>query len=189
MPSPSNEGINLTQALQTVEREVAEFFASLSPDEFTLRVDSAWTPAEHLEHLNTAVGAAARGLAFSPWLLRLRFGTALRSSRTYDEVRDDYRARLAAGAGATGRYVPAREEVTGDRRAVRQAEILARWRCENSKLAGSLQGWSERDLDRVRLPHPILGAITARELVYFTIYHGRHHITAARARIPRFCHA
>jgi hypothetical protein len=177
---------SLLEALSVEERDVAEFFGSLPPEEFVLRIGSAWTPAEHLHHLNTAVSAIARGLSISPWILRIRFGRARRPSRTYEQLRDDYRARLAAGAGASGPYVPAREDLAATgQTAARRTELLTRWQRVNSRLRAALERWSERDLDRLRLPHPILGKITARELVFFTIYHGHHHISAARNRIPR----
>jgi uncharacterized damage-inducible protein DinB len=59
----------------------------------------------------------------------------------------------------------------------------------NSRLVAALERWSDRNLDRIQLPHPILGKITAREMVFFTIYHGHHHIAAAKSRLPRFSHS
>lgn len=180
---------SLLDSLISEERDVAEFFRSLSPEEFVLRVGDAWTPAEHLQHLNTAVSAVARGLSISPWILRLRFGRAERPSRTFVELRDDYRDRLARGGRASGRFVPPREELSPEQTTIRQTQLLARWQRVNSRLMTSLDRWSEDDLDRIRLPHPILGKITAREMVYFVIYHGHHHIAAAKSRLPRFSHS
>jgi hypothetical protein len=179
----------LDQELADAEADVAAFFGSLSPDEFALRVGSAWTPAEHLDHLNTTVSAVARGLAISPLLLRLRFGRARRPSRSLVELRDDYRARLARGAGASGPFVPERLDLTGDQRSIRQQELLARWRRVNDRLRTALERWSDRKLDRLQLPHPLLGRITAREMVFFTIFHDRHHIVSAKSRLPRFSQA
>lgn len=179
----------LRESISAEERDVAEFFRSLSPDEFVLRVGDAWTPAEHLQHLNIAVSAVARGLSISPWILGLRFGRARRPSRSFAEVRDDYRDRLARGGRARGRFVPPREDLSPEHTTARQAELLARWQRVNSRLTASLERWSDRNLDRIRLPHPILGKITAREMVFFTIYHGHHHLAAAKKRLPRFSHA
>lgn len=176
----------LLELVSSEERDVAEFFRSLSPEEFVLRVGDAWTPAEHLQHLNIAVSAVARGLSISPWLLRLRFGRARRPSRSLAEVRDDYRDRLARGGRARGGFVPPREELSPEQSASRQAQLLARWQRVNSRLTTSLERWSDRNLDRLQLPHPILGKITALEMVFFTIYHGHHHIAAAKGRLPRF---
>jgi hypothetical protein len=176
----------LFELLSSEERDVAAFFQSLTPDEFVLRVGDAWTPAEHLQHLNIAVSAVARGLSISPWILRLRFGRARQPSRSLVEVRDDYRERLARGGRARGGFVPPREELSPEQITSRRADLLARWQRVNSRLTASLERWSDRNLDRIRLPHPILGKITAREMVFFTIYHGHHHIAAAKSRLPRF---
>jgi hypothetical protein len=181
--------VKLLEALSSEERDVADFFGSLSRDEFVLRVADAWTPAEHLHHLNTAASAVARGFSISPWILRLRFGRARQPSRSFVELRDDYRARLAKGGRARGRFVPAREQLVPDQIASRQAQLLARWHRVNARLTTALERWGDHNLDRIRLPHPILGKITAREMAFFIIYHGHHHIAAAKSRLPRFNHA
>jgi uncharacterized damage-inducible protein DinB len=173
-------------ALVAAEREVAEFFGALPDDEFVQRVGEAWTPAEHLRHLCIAMGAVARGLAVPRWLLRLRFGRARAPSRAYDVVRETYRASLGRGAGATGRFVPRRENLSPARAADCRKDLLARWSRVNGALRAALEQWSEADLDRTRMPHPILGPLTVREMLFFTLYHDGHHVEGARNRIPRF---
>ena len=175
----------LLQAIVATERDVATFFESLTPEEWFFRVGSAWTPAEHLDHINIAVSAVARGFGMSRLILRLRFGRARRSSRSYDSLRDDYRGRLAAGAGASGRFIPTVNRGI-EENAARPEQLLARWHRVNERLRTALRDWPEQDLDRIQMPHPILGRITAREMAFFTVYHGGHHVAAARSRLPRF---
>jgi uncharacterized damage-inducible protein DinB len=185
MPSAPFTHATLIQALTAAEAEVAAFFESLSDDEFVLRQGTAWSPAGHLAHLNISVSATARGFSIPKLLLRFRFGRSRRPSRTLDQLTADYLTRLASGAGATGRFVPAPDTVAGPAADV-QRSLLSRWRRVNDRLRAALMTWSERDLDRLRLPHPLLGLITARELVFFTIHHGPHHVAAAKRRLPRF---
>lgn len=175
----------ILEALARVKEEVASFFGSLTAEELVLRVDDAWTPAEHLDHLNTSVSAVARGLAYPRWLLRLRFGRARAPSRSYEELRETYRGLLAGGAGATGDYVPPRADLSAAEAETHRAALLARWGRVNARLRGAAEGWSERALDRVRMPHPLLGMLTTREMLLFTLYHNRHHVTATRRRLPR----
>lgn len=174
----------IIQASEQVEAQVAAFFGGLPADEFALRGGDAWTPAEHLSHLNTSVSAVAKGLAVPRLLLRLRFGRARKPSRGYEEVREMYRAALAAGGVASGAFVPPRESGAGDDD-VRRRELLARWGRANARLRSALAGWSEDDLDRLRMPHPLIGKLTVREMMFFTLYHNAHHVAAARRRIPR----
>jgi hypothetical protein len=46
---------------------------------------------------------------------------------------------------------------------------------EVAKLCKAIEKRSEEELDRYILPHPILGKLTLREMLYFTIYHVKHH--------------
>jgi hypothetical protein len=172
--------------LSAEEQAVAQFFGSLSASEFMLRVDEAWTPAEQLAHLNSAVSAVARGFGISRLVLRIRFGASRRESRTFDALRDDYLTRLAGGGRASGGFVPPREDLGDEQSLVRQRELLGRWQRVNGRLQAALRGWREPQLDRIQLPHPILGKITAREMLFFTIYHDGHHVKATKRRLPRF---
>jgi hypothetical protein len=172
----------ILRALAASEREVAAFFSSLTDDELIARVGSAWTSAEQLDHLNLAVRAVARGFSMRPWLLRMLFGRAGSPSRGFDEVRDTYRSGLARGAGAARDYLPRREQLAAAEVAGRRAELVARWARVNAAVRHALSRWHESDLDRVRLPHPILGKITAREMLFFMLYHNGHHVAAAKGR-------
>ena len=184
MPDATITG--LVEQLRTMERDVAAFFGSLAPEELTLRLADAWTPAEHLDHLNTSVSAVARGFGMPRWLLQLRFGRARRPSRSYQALRADYLTLLAAGGRASGPYIPQRVDAPVGAAGERQQELLARWQRVNQRLIDALEQWTPSALERIQFPHPLLGRITATELVYFTIYHGPHHIAAAQRRLPRF---
>ena len=176
---------NLVSALSAAEVDVADFFASLTPDELIVRVEDAWTAAEQLAHLNSAVSAVARGFAIPRFILRIRYGRTRSSGRSYTALRDDYRVRLAAGGRASGPFVPNRHDLSVLQGEARRHELLARWRRVNNRLQKALV-WNEEDLSTIRLPHPLLGKITAREMIYFTLYHAQHHVTAAKQRLPRF---
>ena len=173
----------IIRALADVEREVAEFFGGLGDGELTRREGEAWTPSEHLRHLDRSVRAVARGLEYPRWLLRLRFGRARQPSRGYDEVRSVYRARLAAGGKSTPEFTPPREEVAASEVGAYRARLLGRWADANARLRAAVEKWPEEALDRILLPHPLLGKLTVREMLYFTLYHDRHHVEGLRRRM------
>ena len=50
------------------------------------------------------------------------------------------------------------------------------------RLHGAITRWGERALDRFRLPHPALGQLTVREMLFFTLYHNLHHVLNVAAR-------
>jgi uncharacterized damage-inducible protein DinB len=121
-------------------------------------------------------------------LLLLRFGPSFAASRSYEAIRETYRATLAAGGRASGVYVPPLQELSADEIERHRADLLARWARANARLRDALTGWGERSLERIRLPHPLLGKLTTREMLFFTLYHNQHHVDAAKRRLPRVGH-
>ncbi|MBB4635337.1 DinB family protein [Longimicrobium terrae] len=182
----SSERSGLAKRFGEVEREVADFFSSLRDDEFVHRVNDAWTPAEHLHHLNIGVSAVAKALGYPKLLPRVLFGRARGPSRTFEAVRDTYRGLLAGGGGATGAYVPPRDDPAAAQVPAHREALLARWGRVNARLVAAAESWTDAHLDRIRLPHPILGKLTVREMLFFTLYHNTHHVAAAKRRLDRF---
>lgn len=171
----------VASCLQRAEREVRQVFAALPPERFVARpTPNAWSPGEHLSHLILSTLAVERALAVPRLVLWLRFGPSGRTSRRYVEVRDVYRAALVAGGRATAGFVP-RPFGVADPREVQRA-TLARWGRAGSSLVVRVREWNEAALDRIRLPHPLLGKLTVREILLFTLYHDRHHLDAVRRR-------
>ena len=177
---------DISGALLASEKDVATFFTALSSEELSLRVESAWTALEQLEHLNSAVGAVANGFAAPKIVLRFRYGRSKEPGRSYLQLRDDYRARLAAGGRASGAFIPKPPDASQASAESRRGDQLERWRRRNGRLRTALNTWSESQLDTIQMPHPLLGSLTAREMLYFAIYHAEHHVAATKRRLPRF---
>lgn len=150
-----------TQFIHTI-RQVADA-------DFTRSVNNKWTAGQQLEHIIKSVAPVNLALRLPRVLLRLAFGKANRPSRTYDQLVEKYRFKLSQGGRAPSRFVP---------RAVALAEreelinTLSRLMVDLNK---KLDGFSEAQLDLLLLPHPLLGKLTLREMMYFTVYHAGHH--------------
>ena len=54
-------------------------------------------------------------------------------------------------------------------------EILDRWSSVSTELVIQAEKWQENEMDLYQLPHPLLGNLTVREILYFTIYHNLRH--------------
>jgi fumarate reductase subunit D len=52
-----------------------------------------------------------------------------------------------------------------------------------TKINLQLEEFSEQQLDLHRLPHPLLGKISIREMMYFTMYHAEHHMEKAKENL------
>lgn len=137
--------------------------------------EGAWTAGQHLLHLIKSTRPLTVGLGYPRILLRLKFG-AISGSGSYEDVVTRYRTVLDNGGKAMGEYIP--REVP----ASEHAQMVARFRAEIAKLCTNLSQWSEKNLDRTGAPHPLIGMLTVRELMYFTIYHIGHHRQSLESR-------
>jgi len=106
--------------------------------------------------------------------LQATFGKATQPSRSYDEICALYIAKLTAGGQASGRYLP-EQDASSESAKERKKDLLTVWARESEELVSTVQNWSDEDLDAYQLPHPLLGNLTVREMLYFTIYHNLRH--------------
>jgi DinB family protein len=173
-------GPELADAIARGADEVAAFMGGFDPERCFAPQGEAWSPAEHLEHLVRSVRPLAKGLAQPREELRARWGEADRPSRRFGEVVVGYRAELGKGARAAGPFVP--DVAALPRDVVGQRALLERWREAAAALVAVVKAWSEEELDRLRIPHPLLGPLTVREMLMFTVYHDRHHLDLVRGR-------
>ena len=149
--------------------EFTAMIASLSEEQFLQAEPGKWSPGQQLDHLVRSVAPLEQALNLPKFIPRMLFGKANRPSRSYDEVVARYQDKLAQGGKASGKYVPAAVTVAQRDALIDKLNDLV------EKLSRSLGSYREEDLDTILLPHPLLGKLTLREMLYFTIYHVQHH--------------
>jgi hypothetical protein len=167
--------------LRELHRVSTAFWDSFPIDAFFAPVGSGWSPAGNVRHLTKAMRPLARALRLPRFLLGLLFGKAHKPSRSYAGLRDTYLATLAAGAGA-GSFAPEPLQSLGSSEADRM-RLMASWEAVARALADAIGRWAEENLDRYRLPHPLLGKLTVREMLLFTVYHNYHHVRSVATRL------
>lgn len=178
---PPRSGDEVRAGLDRLAREITDFFEQLPVEELVAPQGEAWSPDRHLRHLTKSVGAVAAGVRAPKIVLRLKFGRPRHASRSFEEVVAVYRAALAAGGQASGRYLPSERPADASPAAWRDG-VLERWRKASRSLSGALERWSDKALDRYQAPHPLLGNMTVREILFFTLYHNAHHARRVHER-------
>lgn len=171
----------IVRELRALHARSRDFWSSFSTAEFFHPLGDAWSPADNVRHLLKSNRPVLRALGMPKILLVARFGAGLRPSRTYREVREYYLARLSEGVTA-GRFTPrplGGSEQTEEQRSGLMADLDQ----VSEHLTGAVSGWGEWPLDRLRLPHPALGRMTVREMLFFTLYHNLHHVRNVERRI------
>jgi uncharacterized damage-inducible protein DinB len=81
---------------------------------------------------------------------------------------------IANGAKASGRYLP-KQETPAENTEEKKNEYLAQWSTVSADLVSVVEKWNEDELNQYQLPHPLIGKLTVREMLYFTIYHNLRH--------------
>ncbi len=173
-------GAQIAAELLRLHDECETYLRSLPADAFVQAQGEKWSPAGHVRHLSKSVRPVALALGLPRFILWLRFGRASAGSRSFEVMRETYLARLAAGATA-GRFTPSPQPAPKDAAAYREG-VLTSWRAAHADLRARVAGWDEAALDRYVLPHPALGRLTVREMLFFTLYHNAHHLNLVASR-------
>jgi Protein of unknown function (DUF1569) len=144
---------------------------SIDEKDFLNSKDSTkWSPGQIIDHIHRSVSPLSSGMSLPKWLIKAIFKKANRPSISYEEVVEKYLEVLKEGGKASGRYIPKTFVKSST-----QIPLGKKLRKKVAILAKSLNKYSEQELDMVAIPHPLMGLLTIREMMYFTIYHVQHH--------------
>lgn len=174
---PIHKREEIIEGLQLNYQKVQTFIQPL--DESVLKYKPAaevWSIAENFQHLILSSNPVATSLAI-PTMALWVFGLPKpRQSRQYGQLVSDYQNSLNKGFQSPPEYVP---YVGKDKDG-----LLNAWQRMETKLVRRLSNfWREEQLDKYLVPHPSLGKITIRELMFFTVYHADHHLKNMEERL------
>ncbi len=172
---------DLADALELLRGDITKAFSELDMAVFLAPQGDHWSPADHLRHLILSVRPLARAMGYPKVVLACRFGISRRQGLSFDVLKERYEKALAAGAQA-GSFTPSpRKDGVSDE--AWRAQIFEHWEQEGQFLEAELCHWGETTLNRLRLPHPVLGKLTVREMLFFTVNHNRHHASRVFERL------
>ena len=156
--------------------EITSFVQSIPEEDFTKSRGEKWSIAENFYHLIKGNQALASGLKL-PKLTFRGFGKPNRPVRTYQEVVDRYKEKLKTAQFEQNPFGPKADEVH------KREDMLEHWMTIEEKMRSRIEKkWDEGDLDGYLMPHPLMGKLMAREMLFFTIFHNYHHLEAMKAR-------
>jgi len=161
------------QIISALTEKVDEFnnyISSLNKEQFEATPNGKWSAGQNLDHLIRAIKPLQLAYSLPKFALTILFGKTNRPSKTYDEVVTKYKTKLAAGGKASGPFIPPTIKFE------KKDELIKKYDQQKQKLISKIEKQSETDLDKYILPHPLLGKVTLREMLYFTIHHNEHHL-------------
>jgi len=164
--------MNKQAILEQLDIHHAEFrhlLGSLNETDYLAAPIGKWSAGQQLDHIFRSVGPVNMAFGLPGFVLRLLFGKSNRPSRSYEGLVEKYKTKLAEGGRASGQFIPEQADWGKRGKLLRKLENLV------STLIQKVEKTPESQLDTLILPHPILGKLTLREMLFFTIYHVQHH--------------
>ena len=140
-------------------------------DKWTTGPEGKWTMGQQALHLLQSIVPLNNALSLPKFILRLKFGKANRALRPYEEVVKRYHEKLEKAKGKTYKgsenmRIPSLKD---------KHYILDRLQVEQKKLQYKTKKLSNKQLDQLILPHPLMGKMPLRELIMWSAYHVEHH--------------
>jgi hypothetical protein len=174
MMHPTNRA-EVLAALEENAARIGAFFSGL-PDPVFFDGDlDHWSPAHHLVHLGRASRSVERALRSRALPVH-----PTGRSRTYLEIRDLATSSLSA--------TPADRLLEMGRTAVIEPgttheAVVDGFVTASAGLRAAAADWSEEDLHRRAIEHPLMGTLTGYEMLLFFVVHERHHWKSVERRL------
>jgi len=172
--SSISDKASIIKGLSAAVDEVNNYVIGLSKQEFEFAPPEKWNAGQQLDHLIRSIKPLNLAFALPLFILKMKFGLTNRPSKTFPGLVEKYERKLIEGGRASGRFVP--EPVAYETKE-KNCNLYAR---EKEKLNSKVNRFSEETLDKYILPHPLLGKLTLREMLFFTIHHNSHHLNLMR---------
>lgn len=163
---------DIVQLLDEKHQEFIDWLRLQDEDKWTQGLENKWTTGQHALHLLQSIKMLNNAMSMPKFLLKFKFGSSNRDVRDYDAVVNRYKERLdQIEPGAT--FGPPQNMKTPKKED--KDYLLDRIQTENKKLQYKTKKWSDKQLDKYILPHPLMGKMPVREIIMWTAYHVEHH--------------
>jgi len=162
----------IANALEEKHQQLFTWVSRQDDDKWETGPEGKWTTGQHVLHLLQSIKPLNAVMSMPKYLIKYKYGTVNRELRDYDAVVYRYLEKLKLKKGEVSPYsqhmkIPKLKE---------KNYLLNRLQVENKKLQYKVSNkWSDKQLDTLVLPHPLMGKMPVRELVMWMAYHTEHH--------------
>lgn len=158
-------------ALENVSNVLTDWIQAQDGSEFEISLNGEkWSTGQHLEHLIRSTKPLNTALRVPKFILKSKFGKKNdRPEKTFEQLVERYKERLGEGGKAVGEFIPP------DISNAQKEDLIKTFGKEIERVIKAFAKWNEDDVSVFILPHPLLGKLTVREMMFFTIYHTTHH--------------
>jgi hypothetical protein len=134
-----------------------EYVLDLSDEKLMFSPSEKWNAGQQLNHIYLCLIPIEQALASKEYILN-KFGLSDHSSQPYQEIVKQYMHALNHGGKAPDRFVPEKFDLLNKPLLTNKLNDLL------IRIGQQLEMYTEKELDSMVLPHPLLGRLTIREL-------------------------
>lgn len=162
--------VELLKEIIAKKKLMLEALKNWDEKEFNVSKDGKWTPAGHIEHLINSIKPLNQLFILPKFIMTFWVGKPNRPSRTYENLVEKYHEKLKTSNPTINRFGPNKAKN------YTKLQLSARFEKQYDLFAKKIENnWTEDSLEKYLIPHPLLGKLTVREMIMFTIYHTEHH--------------
>jgi hypothetical protein len=163
---------SIADLLEEKHHALISWLENQDNDKWELGPENKWTSGQQALHLLQSIIPLNNALSLPKFILKYKFGKANRDVRDYNTIVNRYQERLKEVP--PGRVSPFSNKMNHSKLKDKQY-ILNRLQVENKKLQYKTRKLSDKNLDTIILPHPLMGKMPVREILMWTAYHVEHH--------------
>jgi DinB superfamily len=145
------------------------YINQLTPAEYMFSYQLKWTAAHQLQHIILCVKPLVQVFSLDKMVIEKQFGITDRQNLTYEILLSQYLKKLQEGGKAPVQFLPEIALQNEQQNITESLLQLVKDLCLN------IETFTENELDTLLIPHPLLGNLTFREMLYNAIYHVTHH--------------
>jgi len=169
--------ITIIKSLDENVIQFNELIKNLNKDEFEININDKWSAGQDLVHLIKVLKIVNIGFTLPKPILRLIYGINKNNNRSFEQLQMLYKSALDGGVKAPTIYVPKPVAY------IDKDNLIQKHASLNKSFIDKLNNHTQYELDRYRLPHPILGKISLGELAIFTSFHTSHHYELLKSKL------
>lgn len=161
----------IADLLEEKHHTLLNWLENQDDEKWTSGPENKWTTGQQALHLLKTIKPLNDILSMPRFLFKYTFGTTNRNLRDYDTVVKRYLERLEDSKSkalniSKNLKVPKIQD---------KKYILTRLQVESKKLQYKTRRISDKNLDTLVHPHPVMGKMPIREILMLTAYHVEHH--------------
>jgi hypothetical protein len=167
----------IAKSLSESTDQFIKLISNLNKEEFEININNKWSAGQDLVHIIKLYSILNIAYSLPTTLLRILYGINKNEQRSYEQLQTIYKKALEHGAKSPAIYIPKPVFFESKDILIKKLESL------NEIFIGKINKKSDHDLDTIRLPHPIIGKISLREMSIFTSLHTIHHFELLKVKL------